>query len=359
MTMNSSVRYGLFCLAIAAAIGYVASDFLLALSWGALLAISLYPLHQMLRAKIGLPSWLSVTAISTGMMTLVILPLTLLAIQIVAEIPAGRMLFWTLQDQGLNLPASLTGHTTVWSHISPALQKWGLSSTSQPTHLSLPENIAGRIAPVIQDRHSDLIHIALSAGKHTTHLIEQALFTFAGFVSFLSGADRLSRQIKSVSEVLIGASGPDHVSQMARAIKGTVTGIILIGIGQGLLISIALILCHCPHPALFTALIIASGLIPFCAPLAVAAAVLTTLMAIGSTPALIIFAWGMVVISAADHVVKPKLVGQSTRLGFLASMVAILGGLKTMGLIGIFTGPALFSLGLTIWEEFAKLRINR
>ncbi len=356
--MNSSVRYGLFCLAIAAAIGYVARDFLLALSWGALLAISLYPLHQMLRSKIGLPAWLSVTAISTGMMALVILPLTFLAIQIIAEIPAGRLLFWTIQDHGITLPASLTGHTSLWSHVSPVLQKWGLASPEQPAHLSVPDHIAARIAPVIQDRHTDLIHMALSAGKHTTHLIEQALFTFIGFVSFLAAGSRLTQQIKAVSEALIGANGPEHVMQMGRAIRGTVTGIVLIGIIQGLLISIALVIWHCPHPALFTAAIIAAGLIPFCAPVAVAAAVLTTLVAVGSAPAIAILAWGMAVISISDHVIKPRLVGHSTSLGFLSSMVAILGGMKTMGLIGIFIGPALFALGASIWNEFTDTSRN-
>ena len=157
-----------------------------------------------------------------------------------------------------------------------------------------------------------------------------------------------------MSEALIGANGPENVRQRSRAIRGTVTGIVLIGIIQGMLISIALVIWHCPHPAVFTAAIIAAGLIPFCAPVAVAASVLTTLVVVGSTPAIAILVWGMAVISIADHVIKPRLVGHSTNLGFLSSMVAILGGLKTMGLIGIFIGPALFALGASIWDEFTN-----
>lgn len=357
--MKFNVRYGIFSLAVAAAIGYVAHDFLLALSWSALLAIALFPLHKILRERLHMPAWLSVVVISAGIMSLVIVPLSMIAIKAVTELPGAKILFWTLQEHGLSLPASLTSHSSLWSHVSPELQKLGLISEQEPTKISVPDNLTARLTPILKNNHDSLLHMTLMAGRHTTHIIEQTLFTFIGFVTFLAGGERLTQQIINLSTNIIGEGGPEHVRQMGRAIKGTVTGIVLIGILQGLAISIALLIGHCPHPAIFTSLIIAAGLIPFCAPIALFAAAGATFFSAGLTSTIIVAAWGMAVIFLADHVVKPKLVGHSTRLGFLSSMIAIIGGLKTMGLIGIFIGPALFSVGLTLWEEFAERQQNK
>ena len=72
----------------------------------------------------------------------------------------------------------------------------------------------------------------------------------------------------------------------------------------------------------------------------------------GSTIAAIaILAWGTAVLFVADHFVRPTIIGNATALPFLAVLLGILGGVETLGLIGLFVGPVVMTLFVTLWHE--------
>jgi predicted PurR-regulated permease PerM len=52
--------------------------------------------------------------------------------------------------------------------------------------------------------------------------------------------------------------------------------------------------------------------------------------------------------------VRPILIGSSVRLPFLWILLGTFGGLETFGLIGLFLGPAIMSVLLTMWREGAE-----
>ncbi|MEO6052451.1 MAG: AI-2E family transporter, partial [Chthoniobacterales bacterium] len=47
-----------------------------------------------------------------------------------------------------------------------------------------------------------------------------------------------------------------------------------------------------------------------------------------------------------------KLVGGPIRLPFLPTFFGLIGGLKTMGLVGLFVGPVFMALLVAIWREW-------
>ena len=53
----------------------------------------------------------------------------------------------------------------------------------------------------------------------------------------------------------------------------------------------------------------------------------------------------------ADHFVKPVLIGGAIELPFLAVLFGILGGVETMGVLGLFIGPIVMVLFVTLWQE--------
>ena len=53
----------------------------------------------------------------------------------------------------------------------------------------------------------------------------------------------------------------------------------------------------------------------------------------------------------ADHFVKPVLIGGTTQLHFLAVLFGLLGGVETLGIIGLFLGPMVMVLFMTLWRE--------
>ena len=52
----------------------------------------------------------------------------------------------------------------------------------------------------------------------------------------------------------------------------------------------------------------------------------------------------------------PALVGRSARLPFLLALVGVLGGVQAFGLIGLFIGPVVMAVVLTVWREWIAPR---
>ena len=53
----------------------------------------------------------------------------------------------------------------------------------------------------------------------------------------------------------------------------------------------------------------------------------------------------------ADHFVKPVLIGGAIKLPFLAVLFGILGGVENFGILGLFIGPMIMVLFITLWYE--------
>ena len=55
---------------------------------------------------------------------------------------------------------------------------------------------------------------------------------------------------------------------------------------------------------------------------------------------------------AGDIVVIEKLVGGPIKLPFLPTFFGLIGGVKTMGFVGLFIGPVLMALLVSMWREW-------
>jgi predicted PurR-regulated permease PerM len=66
--------------------------------------------------------------------------------------------------------------------------------------------------------------------------------------------------------------------------------------------------------------------------------------------------WGAVILFIADHFVRPAMIGNATQLPFVAVLLGILGGVETLGLIGLFVGPVVMTLFVTLWHEERAFR---
>ena len=59
--------------------------------------------------------------------------------------------------------------------------------------------------------------------------------------------------------------------------------------------------------------------------------------------AAVLFAWGTVVVSGADYIVRPRFAGGRANANTLLVLLSLLGGLKVFGAIGIIAGPVVLS----------------
>jgi predicted PurR-regulated permease PerM len=109
-----------------------------------------------------------------------------------------------------------------------------------------------------------------------------------------------------------------------------------------------------PYPASTGAATGVLAVIPFGAPVVYIIAALY-MLAIGKTlAAIVIFGSGSAVIFVADHFIRPFLIGGAARVPFLWVLLGLLGGLETLGIIGLFLGPAIMAALIALWREWTE-----
>jgi predicted PurR-regulated permease PerM len=66
--------------------------------------------------------------------------------------------------------------------------------------------------------------------------------------------------------------------------------------------------------------------------------------------ALVLAAWGVMVIGSIDNFLSPRLVGRRARLHELLIFFSVLGGLQVFGVLGLVLGPVLAAVTLALIE---------
>jgi predicted PurR-regulated permease PerM len=69
---------------------------------------------------------------------------------------------------------------------------------------------------------------------------------------------------------------------------------------------------------------------------------------------LFVLAWGALVVSTVDNVLKPMIISRGSDLPFVLVLLGVLGGAVAFGLLGIFVGPVLLGVGFTLVNEWAE-----
>jgi predicted PurR-regulated permease PerM len=73
-------------------------------------------------------------------------------------------------------------------------------------------------------------------------------------------------------------------------------------------------------------------------------------------------AWGMLlwggVISVVDNIMKPWIIGNHAKLPLFWLFFTTLGGLKVYGILGIFLGPIILSMGMAFLAIYREVYLN-
>jgi predicted PurR-regulated permease PerM len=155
---------------------------------------------------------------------------------------------------------------------------------------------------------------------------------------------------------LFGRAVQRLVMNMTATVRETVNGSLLIALGEGIAFGIAYAVCGLPHPALLGALTGVLAIVPFGAPLVIGIAALILFIQSSPIAAIGLVIFGSLVILAADHVLRPFLIGGAARLPFIWILLGIFGGTSAFGLVGLFLGPAIVAAIIALWRDLATPR---
>ena len=315
-------------------------SFLPALVWATIFALAVWPLYTWAERRFppGKHNILLPSVFTAGVALLFVVPVLIAAVQLEQE---GRSLFeWYQQVQSTGLPPP----------------DWVASISIGGWHLAdwWRDNLAN--PPALTDllKHLDL-SVFLSFTRRAGEIVARGVVVFSFtlvtlFFLFRNGRSLTHRLIIGNGKIF-GPHGERIGRQVVASVHGTVDGLVLVGLGEGLLLGIAYVVTGVPHPTLLGAFTAIAAIIPFGAPVffILAALLLAAQGKIAAAVGIVIF--GTIVIMIADHVLRPVLIGGATRLPFLWVLFGILGGVETWGLLGLFLGPALMAALSLLWRE--------
>jgi predicted PurR-regulated permease PerM len=322
---------------------WVALPFVPALLWAIVLAIAVSPLYA--RAEANWPAgkavWLPLL-FTTAIGLAVLVPLAVGVVRAAREAHDLALLFAAARANGIPEPGWVLGLPFPHS----AIDEWWAANLGnaeaarrQLAHLTDPDVIA----------RSRII------GTHALRKAVVFAFTLLAFFFMLRHQDNIAAQARRAGDRLFGPAGERIGEQMIRSVRGTIDGLVLVGIGEGVLMSMAYIAAGVPHPVLMGALTAVAAMIPFAVVLVIGLAALMLLGKGAVGAAIAIMVTGLVVIFVADHFVRPVLIGGATRLPFLWVLIGILGGVETFGLLGLFVGPAVMAALILLWRELVAV----
>jgi predicted PurR-regulated permease PerM len=319
-------------------------EFLPALAWAAVLAIAFWPSYQRTRRRC--PSGghdILLPALFTLAIALVfVLPIVLAGIQAGREARTVATWIDSVRHDGLPVP-DLVAHLPFFADQA---RQWWQDNLSDPdaasdllTRLSKPEYmLAGRQFGI--------------AILHRLVIFGFCLLTV--FFLFKDG-DRLVEQLRRAGARAFGPGAERIGRQTIASIHGTVNGLVLVGLAEGVLLYFVYLATGVPRPTLLGAATAVGAMIPFGAPLIFGIAALLSAAQGSMVGAIVIVAAGVIISFGADHFVRPVLIGSATRLPFIWVLFGILGGVETWGLLGLFVGPAIMAALILLWREWTEM----
>jgi predicted PurR-regulated permease PerM len=314
--------------------------FLPALAWAGVLAIATWPLQQALvRRRMGKTGMAALLTLALAFV--LVLPLIGLGIQAAHE--SGAIMQWItdVRQNGLGTPQWLA-HLP---YIGNALAAWWQANLAEP---GAARALFGRAET------TGIFSLTRTFGIELAHRLTILVFTLLTLFFLYRDGATLMKEAQVIADRLFGPPGGQLGKNVVAAVRGTVNGLVLVGLAEGVLLGIAYAAAGLSHAVLFGLITAVLATVPFGAPVVFVSCALYLLIQSHTTAAIALLAFGVLVTFVADHFVRPLLIGSSTRLPFLWVLLGIFGGLESFGLIGLFLGPAIIAVLLAIWREGAE-----
>lgn len=308
------------------------------------IGVATWPLYQrILKFVKGDTIWGASLALFLIVMFLVV-PIAVITRFAVAEF--GIWLGWALDVNRFGAPAP------DWLSGIPVIGLWLKSNWD--TYIGTPGALEGIIKAISGDHISNIYYGVIAAGSTLFHIALTLLFMLITLFFIYKDGVSFTRQLDHVGEAMFPKRWFQFSRLVPAAINSTVMGMGLIAIAEGIILGTAYWMAGVPYPVILGVITGFMALVPGGAPLSFTLVSIYLLANGMMVEGIALFAWGTVELFMVDKFVRPKLVGGPIKLPFLPTFFGLVGGVKTMGFLGLFIGPVIMALLVALWREWLK-----
>lgn len=316
--------------------GWILRPFWEAIVWAFVLAAISWPLYSRLRAALGgrvnVAALLTVTVVAA----VLLLPAGIIVSSLAREVGPTYDAFMRHWQSPPALPAvvaQVPGVAEGYRDLQEAIRRGGF----------LGREI---LMPLLKP--GSLILAGVFRG-----FLEGGLALFTLFFIFRNG-ERYTREARAVATHLLGERAVRLAQPMRDALRAVFAGVIGAAVSQGLVAALGYSLVGLKAPALLGVATAVMAMLPFGATLVWIPTSLALILTGSLLQGIVLLAWGFLLVSTVDNFVRPLVISNATRLPYLQTFFAILGGLALFGLLGLFLGPAILAAWLGLWDDWAE-----
>lgn len=191
--------------------------------------------------------------------------------------------------------------------------------------------------------------LAMAAKGTAGFLVQTFVMLFALFTFLISGSRMLD---SALCLTPLSAEDKDQLVKTFTSVgRATLKSTVVIGITQGGLAGLAFWAAGISGAAFWGVLMAILSIIPGIGTPLVWVPAAVYLYLNGQTGAAVgLTLWCMLVVGSIDNVLRPRLVGQDTKMPDLLVLLTTLGGLALFGAAGILIGPIIGAMCMTAWR---------
>ena len=301
-----------------------------------------WPLYTRLRAALGGRDIWSATIALILVLSFIIVPIVFTALYAIKEVRVWAA--WAIEANRVGPPVPL------WIADLPIV---GADAAEQwQRYLGHPGGLGELVQAISGSNIGNIYRGLLVVGSSAFQALLTLLFLLITLFFVYRDGDRLVAQLDRLGERVL----PDRWERVSRivplTISSTVMGMTVIAIGEGIVLGVAYWLAGVPSPVTLGIITGVMALVPGGAPLSFTLVSVYLVASGAPINGIALLVWGSTELFIVDKTLRPKLVGGPIKLPFLPTFFGLIGGVKTMGFLGLFLGPVLMALIVSIWREW-------
>jgi predicted PurR-regulated permease PerM len=338
-TTRTYARITLVSLIIIGA-GWVLAPFIAALLFAAILCLTTWPLFAWLKTRVKDRATVAALLATLILATTVLVPMAYLTATIADGMTQLIVLLRAWFEAGdWSPPAWLSSIPLAGEHLEAYWRKLAGSQTE----------LANLGKQLFEPTRKLLTSAAALIGQG---LLELTLVVFIAFFFYRDG-NKLATHLSRLAEKIAGDLG-ERMLQLSRStIMGVMIGIVGTAAAQALIALIGFLIAGVPAALLLSAATFFLSMVPVGPPLIWGGAA-WWLYNQGETGwAIFMVIWGVAIISSVDNFLKPILISRTASLPILLIALGVFGGILAFGFVGIFLGPVILALALTLVEGWS------
>jgi predicted PurR-regulated permease PerM len=320
----------------------VLQPFIVGIIFAAIVCVCTWPLYQRILGKCRNRPTLASLVMTLGMIVVVVAPLAVLAASLANNVP-------TLIDAGKQMLSGGPPAPPAWVKTVPLVGEqadayWHRLTENRDELKTLGQKLA-------EPAKNFLITTVQVFGEG---ILQLTLVVFVCFFLYRDG-ERLAGAVRATADKLAGGMG----GRLLAIVNGTVVGVMFGMIGtaaaQALLALIGFLIAGVPAAFMLAAAVFFLSMVPVGPPLIWGGAAAWLYYGGETGWAIFMVLWGALVVSSVDNFLKPILISRGSNMSLALVFLGVLGGVLAFGFIGIFLGPTLLAVGVTLLKQWTQV----